>query len=436
MENSKEMLNEKVFHLDEVTVAETFSIVKPIGACRDMGTLRINNNPIIATEFENTLHPSLKKRYKFAESRIIQMRGYLDRLLNEDEPVSAISNLGDSEKLSNYAISKSLGLEQGYEYVVTRIESIVNNNIDPEIVPAAIQIYMTENNLPDIVTDVLQNDTVLLTKFTSLISSDNFLHEFYKVVDYDKEQKYPEDLTNAIDEVINRWVNDVAKTESDPNTLERTRQTLEDFFDTKRIYWKHQTQTGYNTIHDIRKRTCQAYFEDRGYSSHGGSYHLSDWKQNEWTGHTNIETVKKYAQSIERGKYLLSLYNKVSSLYQGYFPEIFVDADVKGLEIEDPVTPWDSNPIESCELSNGHWWDKTIRIKSGTIIKSTNTQDISNELEFHHAGPKVRRLIADIITMSHELSHGIYEALVLGQNVVTVDYQKTADHAVNEVRLR
>lgn len=413
--------NEKI-DFKSITINQVKEIIMSVGACADIDSFRVNNNP--------TYIPYDTEAGRTINHRVTILRGHLDGMLNNSDVLSYISNIPDNTELSKQEIAKQLGLGKGYEFVVERLYWVINKGIDPELVAPGVHEYMKVNNLPDIVTESLNSDTTLLLQFVNLITDPTFKKEFN--LDMSPGSKpYSKEIKNKIDLIVNRWITNIKSKNDNTEFLVKVQSTFNNFFNLEQKFWPQVSETLSETSLTIQGSTNSTYFEHRTTNSVG---ELSNWYPSGYGGsEQNIDSIRRHARTVEKGKYLTGLFNYVDDLYQEFFPELYIKPDVQKLSLEEPYKPWKDAPKESCDQSNGFWdGDGTIGIKSGTVVKSNTAGDIANENSFHFAGPSVRRLNTDIVTMAHEEAHAIYEEIVRKGATRPENYHNTADHAINE----
>lgn len=397
------------------TIHEVREFVVPEGACTGIGTLRVNQGP---TFIEND---------KILEERVKFLRGYLDGLINDDMAISIIANLSEGQQLSKDKLKEIFGLGKGYEFIVTRLYYVVNYDIDPDLVPTVVGYHFKNSGLSEVVKDSLENDPSLVVNLVDLLVDADFKKEFY-LGSYPGANPYSDKLEQKIDYIKGRWFANIKKNNTDPQKLEELEKMIDDFFNLKRKLWPQESETLFNTEMYLRSATASKYFETKRINSIG---ELSDWAPSS----INIsELLAEHAVALEKGKYLVNLLRDVDVLYTEYFPEIYDRPDIRKLSLEDPMRPWSSKPEENCELTNGYWSrDRNeIGIKSGTVIKAKLSEEIAREDSINFSGSRMNRRIIDMITMIHEETHAIYETTVRKGTVRPKDYDKTADHAINE----
>jgi hypothetical protein len=392
---------------------------------KSFGSVRANRSVSLRVSQGSTFvedNPILNERVKF-------LRGYLEEMLNDDKAMSLIANLPEGEELSRKQLKDMFGLGEGYEFVVTRLYHVINHGIDPEVVPIIVGLDFDEKSgLPKSVSDSFANDTTLTMKFLELMIDKDFRNEFFHEA-YPGAKPYSEGVTGKLDEIKNKWIKDIQKNDNDQKTVEKFEEAFDKYFNIKRELWAAQCKL-YNSDMYLQGATNSKYFEHRSFDTIG---QITDWSPNSFNGvRSNMDLIKSHAISLERGKYLVSLFKVVDSLYAKYFPEIYVSPDVDKLTIEDPFRSYNHKPDESCDEANGHWYKGEIGIKSGTVIRPVNSSDISEEDTLHFGGPKVKRKVNDLIVMTHEFTHAIYEKTVRKNTDTANDYHSTADHAVNE----
>ena len=235
--------------------------------------------------------------------------------------------------------------------------------------------YIRKRNLPGEVVDVLNSDTKLLTRFVKLILDPKFEEEFRRS-SKPSSTPYTQEMENKITSLVEYWTQLVGERSGLDEITDRTKSGLEDFFNINGDLYLQQEEAGGHTLLQIRDLTSQVYFEKRIHNSIGEDVGWSHFSFNTPT----LEYLLKYAQTVEKGRYLTEIYNKTSSLYQEYFPEVYTDPDVKGLIITDPFRPWsDTEPEDVCTEANGVWRGEKhhIVINSGNVIRSKTAQDIS-----------------------------------------------------------
>ena len=415
----------------KVGIGEVKALVQPEGACRDLGDIRVNESPL-SEEFYDPLDARWEKLISETQPKVDSIRGYFKDMMNNDSVLLYINNLETGQEWNRDEIQKTLGLYEGYNFTLDRLHLILNKNIDPELVHLSMERYIRKRNLPGEVVDVLNSDTRLLTRFVKLILDPKFEEEFRRS-SKPSSTPYTQEMENKITSLVEYWTQLVGERSGLDEITDRTKSGLEDFFNINGDLYLQQEEAGGHTLLQIRDLTSQVYFEKRIHNSIGEDVGWSHFSFNTPT----LEYLLKYAQTVEKGRYLTEIYNKTSSLYQEYFPEVYTDPDVKGLIITDPFRPWsDTEPEDVCTEANGVWRGEKhhIVINSGNVIRSKTAQDISENNGFHLSGNIVKRKITDTVTMAHELTHGIYEKLVRKKvDMSKVEhYHSTADHAINE----
>lgn len=422
----------ETFVSNEITVEKVTNLVQPIGACKDLEDIRISDEPIF-NRFKDTENIRIKQALSEVEPKVENIRVCLKGILNNDSVLSALSQLEDGREWDRNSIQRALGLYEDPAYKVDRLYYILNKNIDPELVPISIEGYVFSRNLPAEMVDVLYSDTELFTQFIKLITDPKFQKEIYIRLRPGSES-YSQEIGNNVNSLIDYWTQTVGSRTDSEEVIERTKSGLEDFFNIHRNYWPQAKEVGGNTIHSIKELTNEVYFQEKNYDRFGqptGRWYYPSPNE------VSLTCLVRYARAVERGKYLLGIFNDVTDLYQEYFPEVYADAEVSGLIIEDPKKPWSNQePEDVCTDANGVWKSqkRQIVIKSGTIIRSNTAQDISEEEAVYFSGNKVKRWINDIVVMSHEYTHGIYDILVRHKIDITKikEYKSKADHAINE----
>lgn len=423
----------ELLRYDDVLVREVKAMVAPKGACSDMATLRVGQQPLISNEyFKDELHPKIKDMYDAVTPNVEIIRGYLRRIMDDEKATTLLASLPPGAEVSREEIQKLLGLSEGYSYVVNQLYFILNKNVDPELVAIPMLKFTLARGLRPEIADALRSGTGLLMNFVELTTDFQFWEEFSKSNPGGKP--YSPELSERIKSLIDRWMESITKQTMTSEELDASRSALEDFFNFNRKYWPQFSETGLDTLTQVQQLTLDAYFESRLFNSIG---ELSDWHSGGFTD-PFINNLRNYAIAVERGKYLAAIYKRSLSLYQRFFPEIYAEPAVLSLAIEDPNKPWHSlPPTESCDEANGYWSrvDQELGIKSGTLIRSPIADEIAQEDTFHFSGPSVKRKVDDLITMTHEDTHAIYEKLVRGRrsgDKPLEDYRATADHAINE----
>lgn len=430
----KPELKTKIGKIDfeSVSPTEVMNFVSPDGVCRDLGCVRVSEQPLLLPEFEETISPRMRVLFKEATPRVERTRGYLKAMLVDKTVINELQQKDEDGQFGAEDISRIFGLGKEYSWEVKRLDSILNKNIDPELIPIVIESFVVNNQLPAAVTDAVKNDFYLISKISDLINNQTFHDEFW-LNGRPGATPYPTEIKQEIDYIIKLWVTDAQKEGVlDDTQTESIRESLNNFFNADKKFWTQEAQTGTNTIGELYELTNRQYVEYRVVNDMG--------TENWYSAHGNNSNLKgfiKHSKAFPAGEYLVGLHKTTMALYQDLFPEIFTDFELNKLKMIDPNLGYlDRNykPNESCDLSNGSWEDdtKTITIKSGTLVRAERGDDIANELAFHFAGPKVRRLLSDFITDFHEITHGIYSKRVHKGIIGLEKYHSTADHAINE----
>lgn len=126
--------------------------------------------------------------------------------------------------------------------------------------------------------------------------------------------------------------------------------------------------------------------------------------------HGLIERLKPQAEAINKGRYLVHVFQVTKLVWQTYFPEFADEPVVKYLEMYDPHHQYREKDNPDCG-SNGGWTHSLRRI----YLESADDLDQGPILQMYEQKTRsssdtlMVRKIHDVKTMSHEWAHAVFD---------------------------
>jgi len=400
---------------ESISVQEVLEMVEPTGTCRNLGVIRLREEP--------------SEEIPQAEQEgIDRLKPYLQKALASDPLLADLARSGD-KPISQEQIRNLLGISD--ERDIVRLYYILNHNLDPALIPAALEKKRQQHQLPEATVKALRENPELQNQFAQLIADQAFSEAFFLAMP--GGEAYPPAVSEKIASLIQDW-----QKATGIDSPEELQGQMRDFFNLGRKFWPEEAKTAHDTFMSANRLTTDGYFESKSFTSDG---EFKGWV----SGHGSIpnspvrETLTRHAQAAEVGKYLVALQRKILGIYQRYLPEVYVDPSIKKLEITNPLIAKRKGYAEygygeSIEEVNGRWnpEKRLIGIKSGTDVSGLSSE-LPDKETVTHPGVRAKRKVIDGITVAHEASHAIYGELVSKKLEGKVEeYSKTADHAINE----
>lgn len=130
-----------------------------------------------------------------------------------------------------------------------------------------------------------------------------------------------------------------------------------------------------------------------------------------------LVSVREYAPltdvpTDEAGKYARQLYYRVHDAYRHFFPQVYVDPEIRRVSIDSP-SPSEEQANDSIEPMNAAFFypeSKSIHLRTGKAIVTAETAQFDlvrtpmNTL-------RLRRRVVDSVGVAHEITHGIFEKI-------------------------
>jgi len=309
----------------EVSVQEIRKMVSPEGVCAKLDCVRINKKTLQETvsHLEDAGNPSLASVLGWSEARVTELKPVIGEVLENDRLLDILARAESGTLLSQEDIKKCLQLSN-----LPRLERafyVLNYNIDPELIPFEIA---RRSDTPAALTDLLTRSEFLRRRLAVLISNPEYQKKFaYKI----PNAGYLDNMADEINGFVNNCASEMTSNSqftNDQNIL--AREYLENFFGTRQGFTG--TAPVVDFIKKLESRTLEVYFESRSVDSLGGD----QWFPFGEISRPSIDFVKEHAGAVDKGKYLLTLFQGVKKVYRDFFGGVFAEPLVEKLRMTDP----------------------------------------------------------------------------------------------------
>jgi hypothetical protein len=462
MDNTAEFdsgsLSEATREEPHVSVAEIKALITPSGFCEAIDRFR----PRQSLLKEAVILPEVKSQ-ELAE----QITADIEK--KTATPLAMIGEAFANQALLRLVIQKEAGepllpeeirehLDISNYPLSERLAFIFNSCLDPEILPEIFQLVGVERQgmTPSLV-GAFRRSEGLRWRWITLIADRDFQEEFYNA--HPDQADYSAAVQAKISGVINTTVLELARDSLVTRAeITQARAQLADFFNLDKKFWPQEGMTASKFIESFSRITAETYFEQ-------GQVWIDNENKRQITWVSGLsapiaypprEHLRDYALAVEKGRYMVELFQRGTLLIHRFIPELAIpDLPVQSLELSAApeilanVVPSNRPESQVCGEANGYYrrQDKTVGIQSATAIAAATVEEIgqeetpyfTNEFGAQNDGQRelrVKRGIADMVTMLHELGHGIYEGLVRSRRPADLpaveNYHQTADHAATE----
>lgn len=418
----------------DISIEKIMKMVKPTGVCKDLGLIRVNQQDFRrSAELEHSVYEDQEKIIALAEQKVSELKPVLSEMMQHDEFLANLARKTDNETVTRDEIKQILNIHDLPS--AERLYLVINQNIDPELLPVILDSYVRLHGMPKIIHEAIERNAFLRHRVGSLLANDKFFNESFNISPGDGGSFSPE-LNGNIQECVSQMIYEMERDQN--HTKEQVAQAesyLNNMFNLQRNHNPSEDRTAYTLSNKLRLLTSRVYFESRNYYMRDERFRFKAGISDKSWDIPRIE-IRKHAIAVQKGKYLLELWQKTDHLYKSFFPEVYVQPQVELLEMTDPHSPFvrSSGGENTCEDTNGHYdhSKKEIGIKSATALEKYGGEAFE-EQTIHFAGPRVKRRVADSIIMLHEDAHDKYQSVVWGNDRERREnYHQTADHALNE----
>ncbi len=405
--------------------------LEPSGPIGGLGRLRVSEAPVgFPVLYDQGGDPGMLAFYEQLQEktkrRMSELRGYFQGLLRNSD---FLEYLADEKEVDFDVLQKATGMSSGYENIVSRMESVLTNTVDPEVIPMAVATATEDFTLGCELAAIFDGHSQLRKMLTRIISNPEFVKEFMASKGFDGyTSKWLEILNTFIATVCEKYTAQFPEKESD-----EIKEHLQHFFNMDGAFWTNDPQTCGKMMVFAKQTTTGNYFQQRA----------EDGSENQvWSRFSQLpeslpDYMSEYAQGYQKARYFVGVYSRANTLFKELFSQVYVDPVIKSLSVSyaRPVPGRKDEFSSSSCASNGFWSDKdrTIGIRTPTSPEGLRPEAIQNEKVQAFVGGEGRRAIVDVLMLIHEIAHAVYNTRVQGSQIIDREsYADSADHAINE----
>lgn len=390
------------------------------GPCKNLDVLKIKKDiqiqnsgyiPFYLAQIDESI-------LREAQLKCQNLQPQLEAVLRNDNLLNVLVEKEEDEVLSKEEIS--ISLQESDLLTTERLFYILNHNCDPDLISLVLQY--TQQSLPPALLQTADQSEYLRRRLTLLLTNEEYREYLFDPVL--RDQPMSESLSLEIKGVINIWLLETHKYNHSLD-VNSSRKLLLDYF--------KASPGSYNAgflLNELENVTTSTYLRLRNQDRNA----INEWQPFP-LGVKVLSWVKKHAEAVDIGSYLLLNYKQINELCRTFFSEIYVDPQIEKLSITDPSEQLVGNRSDKRQDPNGAYYaeNREVRIDSSTVV-SESSMNLSTQLTHHFTGIEIPRIVNDPLTLGHELMHGIYQQIVKqgSHEKNSDDYYDTVDAAFNE----
>jgi len=387
----------------EASLDQVLSLVLPVGACHELNNIRINNQPISEVVIQPQL-PQSSEMVNQIDINVSIIKPILQKLLTNNQIMRLVA-IYQGSRIPIHVVAQELNIAE--LDTKNRLDLILNTNMDPQLLPMAINAMQSELTIPDSIVSLLSTNPSTINEFVTLLGSKKFQEQFFAVYpgNYYSPQM-EDDILGLIGSITNNL-----QLESDQTGS--INEWVKNFFNLEAKHYGKNSPCA-RLIEKLQRITSIVYFEKKIPESDG----TETWTDMAYCSNIPIwQEMRAHALAGEMGKYLLDLCEVSQQFYQQYFPEMFRPVEFTHMELR----------ISENLHAGGYVDTGAFGMEIHNNVAITDPE-FKNQKVLVRGDLATRCMIRDQIIGNHELSHVYFPDI----GTKPENYRQTLECAINE----